>query len=225
MAVLGEHYQREGILFCLCGPSGSGKSTHCGYLLAQNARTLQFSVSFTTRLARAGEVQGEDYHFVSKSEFEKRIAQDEFVEWEETHGNYYGTSAKTLEHIIEGGGDLLLEVDIRGALNFKAAYPRNAVIVFMIPPDFETLCQRLTARGEMPEEELATRLKTTEREYDAFLKVAEQGGGIDYLVINDKIEETSKCLDEILQVERRQLNRIADQSLMKLCMLPANKKV
>lgn len=199
---------REGILFCVCGASGSGKSTHCRYLLEHNAETLSFSVSYTSRSPRAGEVDGENYFFVSRDDFEKKIEAGDLVEWEEVHGNYYGTSASTLNQAITEGKDLLLEVDIRGVLNLKRHFSSHTVVCFITPPSFSDLEKRILGRGAMDETELKTRLNTARNEYETVLNLA-ASDQVDYLLINDVQEETSHLLNSILIAERAKLKRFS----------------
>ncbi len=208
---------REGILFCLCGPAGAGKTTVARHLVENNP-PCAFSVSVTSRLPRTGEVDGKDYHFVNRSEFERRIAADELFEYEEVHGNLYGTLKSSVMESLSGGVDLLLDIDIKGALTFKNQLPNNTVIVFLIPPSASVLKERLIARGKMTEEELRKRLNTAEKEYLSLVD-SKNKQIIDYVVINNILDETCRIVASILTGERNRLSRTNLDSLKKVCVV------
>lgn len=203
---------REGMLFCLVGPAGSGKSTLGKTLLDACGSSLRLSISVTSRSPRAGEIEGVHYYFVSRAEFEKRVKEGLFFEWEETHGNLYGSLKKTVEDAISGGYDLLLDIDIRGALNFKRAYQRNTVIVFLFAPSEQDLRVRMEKRGKVTEEELNRRLLTAKGEYQKVLE-APQDGTVDYAVLNDKFDDTAVTLKSILEAERCKMIRLSRKDL------------
>lgn len=208
--------KREGVLFCFIGPSGGGKTTLVSRLL-EDYTDLSLSISATTRAPREGEVNGESYVFLSRSEFEKKIKAGEFFEWEEIHQQLYGSFRSTITSAIDGGRDLLLDIDIKGALTFKKHFPRNIVIVFVLPPDPETLVERITRRSGLGEEELARRLETARQEYLLLLDIAEVPGQVDYFVINDDLRHTYEHICKIVDAERTRLHRMDLQYLHELC--------
>jgi guanylate kinase len=144
-----ESLHRTGILYCLIGPAGSGKTSLCERLLAEFGDAVRYSTSVTTRAPRPGEIPGKSYHFVTREEFEDARARGEFFEWEEVHGNLYGTRLSTLTDCIKSGIDLLLAIDIRGALKVRESFPFNAVLTFLVPPSVEELIARVTARNQI----------------------------------------------------------------------------
>jgi len=164
---------RKGILFVLIGPAGSGKSTFCERLIQEFPQALRYSTSATTRPPRANEVQGKSYHFMSREEFIARRERGEFFEWEETHGNLYGTLQANLIEGIESGKDLLFQIDIRGALNFKRQFPDNTVTIFLLPPTFQALQERLRGRGTTCQTDLERRFSTAREEYESLMKLHE----------------------------------------------------
>ena len=208
--------QRKGILFVLIGPSGSGKSTFCGRLI-KDFDDLHYSISVTSRPPRQGEVQGKSYHFVSREEFLARRDRGEFFEWEETHGNLYGTLRSTLQNGIDGGHDLLFQIDIRGALTMKKHFPDNTVSVFIVPPSFEALRERLVGRGSVDAAELERRFGTARQEYETLLSLHRDAGKIDYLLLNQELEETYSHMKGIVMAERSRYLRLDGESVAKFC--------
>lgn len=203
------------IFFILVGPAGSGKTTIREHLVDRFAGTLKKCVTATSRQPRPGEVEGTSYFFLSRATFEERVAQGEFVEWQETHGNLYGTLKNTLEEARTSGQDLVFDIDIRGALFFREHYPENAVVVYLVPPTVGLLVERLTARGGS-EEERRVRLRTAEREFGLFH--ANQAA-MDYLVVNDRLPETLAHVEAIVQAERVRCSRYPAVRRAELCPL------
>lgn len=208
---------REGFLFCLVGAAASGKTTLGDRLLASPAVNLSRTVSVTSRLPRPGERNGVDYHFVSPAEFQAKVSAKEFFEWEQIHGNYYGTLQTTLQGAIAGGRDLLVRIDIEGTLKLKAAFSRNTVVVFLVPPSSAALKERLRARGDISEQEFVTRLQTAQREYKRLLDIAADPAKIDYLLVNDDMEAAYGYLEKIVAVERVRLARMNQSAVKILC--------
>ncbi|MBQ9785456.1 MAG: guanylate kinase [Clostridia bacterium] len=181
----------KGLLIVYSGPSGSGKGTVREKLM-QKGR-FAFSVSATTRAPRAGEVDGVDYHYITREEFEKRIAAGDMLEYTVYNGNYYGTPLREALQVIEAGEDLLLEIEVEGAMNVKRLYP-DAVLIMLLPPSFSEQEKRLRGRGTESEEVIRGRLERTREEMKYLPRY-------DYLVYNEDgaIEE---CADEIMAVIR-----------------------
>ncbi|MDX2180409.1 MAG: guanylate kinase [Bryobacteraceae bacterium] len=181
-------------VFIVSAPSGSGKSTLVNRLLERDPR-IDFSVSYTTRKPRGQEKNnGGSYHFIERAEFEARIARDEFLEYAEVFGNYYGTHIEVLENARAAGHDLLLDIDVQGARQLKERIP-DAVTIFVLAPSREILERRLRARSEDSEEVIARRLNEAAgeiRNYAAY----------DYVVINEQVEESVKTLEAIVTAER-----------------------
>ena len=211
--------KRTGMLLCMIGPAGGGKTTFTQRLLAHQHDSLHLSVSVTTRTARPNERDGSSYFFVTRPEFEAKIQRGEFFEWEEIHGNHYGTLKATVDQALSGNSDLLLDIDIKGALRFKKALPLNTVVVFLVPPSVAILKSRLQARGSITPTELATRLGTAEREYRTLLELADQPGAVDYFVVNDVAEETYQTLQAIVSAERVRLIRLSKDDVRSICTL------
>lgn len=208
---------RKGILFVLVGPTGCGKSTFCSRLVRDYPESLQYSVSATTRPPRAGEVQGTSYHFMARQEFEERDSRGEFFETEETHGQRYGTLRANLENGISSGKDLLFQIDIRGALNFKKHFPFNTVTIFIIPPSFRELKERLRGRGTVDPAELQRRFATAREEYESLLRLNGELGKIDYLVVNSELDEAYSTIRSIVLAERSRYHRIDRVSVEQFC--------
>jgi len=189
-------------VFIISAPSGSGKSTLVSRLM-HNVPGLMFSISYTTRAPRGAEVNGQSYHFVSRVEFEAMIARDEFLEWAEVFGNYYGTHRGILEEAQAQGKDLVLDIDVQGARQLQCRIPK-AVTVFILAPSREILEQRLRARGEDREEVIERRLREAAEEisnYQAY----------DYVLINRDLTESDARLCAIVNAERVRRTRIEDQ--------------
>lgn len=183
---------RKGILFVISGPSGVGKGTLTEMIVEQNH--LQYSISATTRPPRVGEVQGKDYFFLERSDFEAMMAGDEFLEWAEVYGNYYGTPRRFVLDNLERGQDVLLEIDIQGAMQVKAKFPEG-VFIFIAPPSEAELAQRLEKRGKDSSETIANRLLCYDKEMA-------QMANYDYVVVNDELESTMAQLIAIITAER-----------------------
>ena len=184
---------RRGVPFVVSAPSGTGKTTVCRRLV-EREENISFSVSHTTRLQRPGEVEGEHYHFVTRSEFERLRAEGAFVENAEYAGNLYGTSFASLDAPLLRGRDLLLEVDVQGALQLRERRS-DARFVFLLPPSLEELERRLRGRGTDAPEVVARRLAEVRRE----LAVVH---AFDYAVVNEDVERTVASLIAIVHAER-----------------------
>jgi len=197
----------KGLIVVISAPAGAGKTTLCKRLL-QSAPSFISSVSFTTRSPRRQEIEGVDYYFVSKEEFEKLIEKDAFVEWAEVHGHLYGTSKEFLEKNIEAGKDVVLEVDVKGGRKIKEKYPQ-AILIFVLPPSWEELEKRLHKRATEDEKSIKKRLETAKEEikYLPFY---------DYFLVNDDINTTTENLLLIIEAERHKISRVSEKNLKML---------
>ncbi|PXX48113.1 MULTISPECIES: guanylate kinase [Aquitalea] len=182
-----------GNIYIVVAPSGAGKTSLVAALL-QAEPTVELSVSYTTRPARAGEVDGQHYHFVGHAEFQAMIEGQDFLEYAEVYGNFYGTSVRWLQSRLEQGRDILLEIDWQGAEQVRKVFP-EAVGIFILPPSIEELERRLRGRGTDSEEVILRRLASARSEID---KVAEY----DYIVVNDDFERAKGDLVSIFRARR-----------------------
>ena len=184
------HKGKRGVLFVFSGPSGVGKGTLKATLFEEFADRIAYSVSATTRGPREGEVDGKDYFFISRQEFERRVKNNEFLEHAEFAGNCYGTPRAYVEKLLDSGMNVVLEIDVQGALQVMKSMP-ECVSVFILPPSFEELEHRLRGRGTETEEKVRERLETAKRE----LPYAPQ---YDYQIVNGgDIEAAYQSLREV----------------------------
>lgn len=193
----------RGELFILSAPSGTGKTTLIRNLLEGGSRAagnLHFSVSHTTRAPRGNECDGEDYHFVDRDRFRKMISRDEFLEWAEVHNNYYGTSNREVMPRLERGVDVLMDIDVQGAERVMAEHP-EAHGIFIMPPSYEALRQRLHRRGLDDEEEIERRLAVSLWEIRRYTRYR-------YVIVNRDAEQASEALAAIVQARRQQTDRL-----------------
>jgi guanylate kinase len=188
----------KGNLFIISSPSGGGKGTLIRELL-RTVPNIGYSISFTTRGARAGEVNGSDYFFIEYPEFEKLIGNGEFLEFAVVHGNYYGTSRTQVKTETESGRDVILEIDVQGAESIKRAVPA-AVGIFILPPAYAVLRERLIARRTETEIDLLVRLKNGRAEVERYTE-------FDYVVINDDVVKAADDLRAIICAERLKTER------------------
>ncbi len=187
------------LVFIISAPSGSGKSTLTNELL-KLVPNLEFSISYTTRAPRGSEQQGKQYHFVRMEEFQRMIEAGEFLEHANVHGNCYGTAREFLREAGRKGNDLLLDIDVQGAAQIKHNLT-DAISIFVLPPDRETLEWRLSNRSEDSADVIQRRLLTATREIEQYDKY-------DYVLINDKLQEACEKLRAIVLSERlRRLER------------------
>lgn len=194
--------EAKGALIVLSGPSGVGKGTVCKALLARNPQ-VKLSVSATTRAPRPGEVEGVSYFFKTREEFERMIAAGEFLEYMDVFGmNYYGTPRSYVEQQLAEGNDIVLEIDVKGAMNVKRLCP-EAVLIFIAPPSMETLKKRLVGRGTETEEAVERRTK------EAFAEMRLMPE-YDYAVVNDTLEDAVCSVETILKAERLRVCRRPD---------------
>jgi guanylate kinase len=188
----------RGILFVVSAPSGTGKTTLVERLVRE-VTDLQMSRSYTSRAARAGEADGVDYNFISRADFEARAARDQFLEWADVFGNLYGTGVADTESRLAGGCDLVLTIDVQGARQVRSK-PIPTVGIFVLPPSYEVLEQRLRGRSKDSEEAMQRRLATARSEVSAFDEY-------DYVVVNDDIASCVDRMKAIVIAERARLAR------------------
>lgn len=184
---------KRGRLYMISGPSGVGKGTVCRKLF-ECRDDIFFSVSATTRKPREEDTEGVTYYFKTKEEFKRLIEEDAFLEWAEYSGNYYGTLKQPVIENLEKGKNVILEIDVRGALNVRKNFS-DGVYIFIAPPDGDALLNRLRGRGSECEEEIKRRLAAA----DAELKLQSE---YDYVIVNDSVEGAAKKICEIMDKER-----------------------
>jgi guanylate kinase len=196
-----------GLIIVISAPSGTGKTTICKHLLKDFSR-IRHSISYTTRLPREEEEEGKSYFFISKEEFNRMIRDKEFVEWAVVHGNYYGTSIRQLNNILDEGNDALLDLDVQGGINIKKKY-KKAVLIFIIPPSMSELRSRLEGRNTEKVEHLEDRLKWAQKEIKYIFKY-------DYYLINHNLKDTVDNLKAIIIAERHKISNLDKDILKKL---------
>ena len=187
-----------GLLIILSGPSGVGKGTVCRYLMSIR-KNLNLSISTTTRPPRPGEIDGREYNFATESNFNEMVANDLFIEWAEVHGHHYGTSRALVDEVIGRREDLILEIDVQGALQVKEKLP-SAVALFLAPPSWAALEERIRGRGTEDGYLIQQRLVTAKKEMEAFHYY-------DYIVVNDEVEEAAALINSIIDAEKCRVSR------------------
>lgn len=202
----------KGNLFIITSPSGGGKGTLIAEVL-NRVTDVGYSISFTTRQPRAGEVHGRDYFFVASAEFENLIEAGEFLEYAQVHGNYYGTSRHQVAKELSLGRDVVLEIDVQGATSVKALTP-EAVGIFILPPSFAVLRARLENRATETDDSLALRLENANLEVRRFME-------FDYVVINDEKERAAAQLISIFYAERARAEKMREEAETVIKTFPA----
>ncbi len=198
-------HNKKGSLIVVSGPSGVGKDTICNEIVNRNEK-VWMSVSTTTREPRVGEIEGINYFYVSKEQFEKQIEDGDFLEYAVVHsGNYYGTLKNTIIEKLDDGYDVILNIDIQGAINIGKETD-DAIFIFIMPPTMEILKQRLIDRATETEDKVLERFKTAYKEINEFKKY-------NYVVVNDKLEDAVKKVDSILLSEKCRVDRIEQLDL------------
>jgi len=194
----------KGNLIIISSPSGGGKGTLIKEIL-KILPNIGYSVSFTTRKMRGSEENGKDYFFIDKEQFEDLIEKGEFLEFAEVHGNFYGTSLNFVKAETDAGRDIVLEIDVQGAESIRKLFPQ-AVSIFILPPSFEVLQKRLTARATDKKEDLNLRLQNSFAEVRRFEE-------FEYIVVNNEVTKATNDLKAIVQAER--LKRIRQNDTIK----------
>ncbi|MDD2309595.1 MAG: guanylate kinase [Desulfuromonadaceae bacterium] len=194
--------KREGLILILSAPSGAGKTSLCRELF-KIFPDMKESVSYTTRAPRAGEVEGEAYHFVTHEVFDGMVEEDAFAEWAEVHGNKYGTALRTLEEARKNGIDLVLDIDCQGALRLKEQF-EGGVYVFIMPPSMEELRRRLEGRSSDAQEVIERRIARAADEI-------REARWYDYIIFNDDFEVACRELAAIVIAHRRKTFRMMEK--------------
>ena len=184
----------HGILFVVSAPSGGGKTSLCKEVI-RRLPNFEHGISYTTRQRRSNEIDGRDYHFVSEEKFMEMVENDEFVEYAYVHGNYYGTSMTSIADTLSKGKHLLIDIDVQGAQQIEDRYGDEGVFIFILPPNFDLLRERLTDRQTDKPDEIERRLKKAEEEVTHY-------HNYDYVIINDDFHEAVKELEAIILAEQ-----------------------
>ena len=188
----------KGLLIVISGPSGAGKGTVCKELMKKY--NYNISISATTRSPREGEVDGVNYHFLDKKSFEEKLSRDEFLEYAQVYGNYYGTLKKGVEDELNKGNNIILEIDIQGTLQVQKVY-KNAVYIFLLPPSINELKNRILKRGSETEFSFNLRFSSVGEE----LKYM---NSYDYAVINDDLDSAVEKVHSIINTEMNRISRM-----------------
>lgn len=194
--------KKKGLLIVISGPSGAGKGTICKKLVEKH-ENINLSVSATTRKPREGEIEGVSYYYKSKSEFENMIDNDEFLEFAKIYENYYGTPKKTIFDEISKGNDVILEIEMQGAMQVKKSYP-EAVFVFILPPSLSELKSRIVGRGTETNAQIEMRFNSAYNE----IKLV---GEYDYFVFNNVVEKSVEDIEKIIMSEKMKVIRYKDE--------------
>ncbi len=189
----------RGLLIVISGPSGVGKSSVRKALFDMPGQDLVYSISMTTRKPRNGEKEGVDYYFVTKETFEETIKNGEFLEWANFVGNYYGTPREKVEELLDEGMQVVLEIEVDGALQVRRQM-KDAVFIFLVPPSKEALINRLKSRGTECADELQERIDKAEKEYLLAYKY-------DYIVVNDEVNNAADRIMAIIRAEHARTER------------------
>ena len=191
--------EKRGLLFVVSAPSGTGKTSLCRGV-SESVGNLRYGVSYTTRSPRPGEVDGRDYFFVNEEAFQARIAKNDLLEWAEVHGHLYGTSREVVTNQTEQGIDVIIDVDPQGAMALKKKWS-DGVYIYILPPSFDVLRERLTARRSDTEDEIARRLQKAREEIWNYRQYY-------YLIVNEDYKDALQALTAIIVAERIKTRRV-----------------
>jgi guanylate kinase len=194
---------RRGLMLILSSPSGAGKTTLTRMLLQDKSIDLSLSVSSTTRERRSSEVDGIHYHFITRPQFERMRDADEFLEWAEVHGNFYGSPRAPVEAVLSQGRDVLFDIDYQGTQQVRQKAPQDVVTIFILPPTMKELRARLERRAEDSQETIDKRLVNARHEIQRWTSY-------DYVLVNDDLQQTYKQVLTILAAERLRRGRAQD---------------
>ena len=190
--------KNKGIIIIISAPSGAGKTSICEALIKSD-KNIVYSVSTTTRSPRSGEKNGREYFFVDDNTFKSMVKKNLFVEWAKVHDHFYGTSKKVLEDTINKGKDILLDIDVQGAVKIKKQY-KDALMIFITTPTLKILKERLIKRNKDSMEVIKTRVANAKKELTYLPKY-------DYLILNDKLDESIKNVKSVICAERLSIKR------------------
>lgn len=193
--------KKRGLLIVVSGPSGAGKDSVCNLVKESNSN-LWISVSCTSRNIRNGEVDGVNYYYLTKDEFEKKIKNHDFLEYAIYNDNFYGTPIDKIEEKLNNGFDVVLVIEVEGALKVKKLY-EDAIFIFILPPSMEELKNRLVKRGTESPDKILKRFKTAYKEINEISKY-------NYVIVNDDLSEAAKKMESIIISERSRVDRIED---------------
>lgn len=194
-------HKKQGNLIIISGTSCAGKGTVIDELLKKN-KNLTLSISYTSRKMRSGETEGVEYKFVSLEEFERKIKDEEFLEYINYSGNYYGTGKKEIKELLDNGKDVILEIEVRGAQKVKEMFPET-ILIFIMAPSMEEVKRRIKARGKETNEQIIKRFQTAYNEINEIPKY-------NYIVVNDEIENAVAKIEAILLSEKCRVDRIEE---------------
>ena len=195
-------HKQKGEFIIILGTTCAGKGTVIEKLLAKD-KNLALSISYTSRAKRDGEVDGVDYHFISRDEFEKRIQKGEFLEYAKVrYGEYFGTAKKDVQKLLETGKDVILEIDVQGAQQIKEMFPET-ILIFIMAPSMNEVKRRIKARGKETKEQILDRFITAYREINEIPKY-------NYVVVNDNLDDAVKKVEAILISEKCRVDRIEE---------------
>ncbi|MDM8534947.1 guanylate kinase [Clostridiaceae bacterium HSG29] len=198
--------KKRGLLIVVSGPSGAGKGTICANLLTKK-NSIYPSVSTTTREPRKGEIRGINYNYISKEDFEEKIENNQFLEYAKVYDNYYGTPKDFVLEKLSKGEDVLLEIDIQGAIKVREKFPEG-IFVFILPPSMAELRNRIVNRGSETKESLEKRFMAAFHEIKLIKKY-------DYFIVNDKIEDSTRNLVSIIEAEKSRVVKNVDEIIEK----------